>query len=85
MIIETKYGINRKVWVVIENETKGTTEVFTDEIAYITYDGETVSYYMKTVDEEFLEEDLVPIENTQELLDKIKQVDKQVIKRYKEN
>lgn len=84
MVINTKYYINQKVWVVIENEGKGTTEVFTDEVAYITYDGETVGYYLKTVGEEFLEDDLVPIENTLELLDKIKQVDEQVIKHYKE-
>lgn len=72
MTIKTKYEIGQRVWIVYEN--KGEACVYDDYIDEICI-GENGLYYMlKEACIDGKEEDIIPYEDTDKLIDKIKQI-----------
>ena len=71
MVIQTKYEIGQRVWIAYEN--KGEVCVYDDYIDEICM-GENGLYYMiKEAGIDYTEEDIVSYDDTDKLVEKIKQ------------
>lgn len=82
MTIKTKYEIGQRVWIVYEN--KGEVCVYDDYIDEICI-GENGLYYMlKEAYIDSKEEDIVLYEDTDKLIEKIKQTMEEIRKRESE-
>lgn len=82
MTIQTKYEIGQRVWIVYEN--RGEVCVYDDYIDEICI-GENGLYYMlKEACIDRAEEDIVLYENTDKLVEKIKQIMQEIRKKESE-
>lgn len=74
MNIETKYKIGEKVWVVYKSN--GEVNVYSDIIESYTISEDGVTVWLKDSScVEFLEESLILYDDTEALLEKIKELD----------
>ena len=71
MTIQTKYEIGQRVWIVYEN--KGEACVYDDYIEEIGVDDKRIYYILKNACIDRAEEDIVLYEDTDKLVDKIKE------------
>lgn len=76
MELKTKYNIGQRVWIVAENKMHKEVEVFSDTIAEIcvTEKGGLV-YILERLCDEVKEEDIIPYEDTESLLQEILDID----------
>ena len=82
MVIETKYNIGDRVWVVDEvtngEDVPYEIEVYSEEIRYISYENELI-YHVGEGCVEFREDEVIPYENLEKLAKKIKEIDDRII------
>lgn len=71
MVIQTKYEIGQRVWIVYEN--RGEVCVYDDTIAEIGVDDKRIYYILENACIDISEEDIVLYENTDKLAEKIKE------------
>lgn len=76
MFIQTKYEIEDRVWIVYEN--KGEVCVYDDYIDEICVDDNRIYYMLKETSMDIAEDDVVPYEDTDKLVEKIKQIMKEI-------
>lgn len=76
MTIKTKYEIGQRVWIVYEN--KGEVCVYDDYIDEICIGENGVYYMVKEACIDRAEEDIVLYEDTDKLVEKIKQIMKEI-------
>lgn len=76
MVIKTKYQIGQRVWVVAENEKRKEIELFSDTIVEIciTRNREIV-YILDNLCDEVKENNIIPYEDTESLLQEILDID----------
>lgn len=72
MLIQTKYEIGQRVWIVYEN--KGEVCIYDDIIAEIGIDDKRIYYILENACIDISEEYIVLYENTDKLVEKIKQI-----------
>lgn len=72
MKIQTKYEIGDKVWIIYEN--KGEACVYDDYIDEIFVNDEGINYMLREACIDGKEEDIIPYEDTDKLVEKIKQI-----------
>lgn len=72
MIIKSKYEIGDKVWIIYEN--KGEACVYDDYIDEIFVNDEGINYMLREACIDGKEEDIIPYEDTDKLVEKIKQI-----------
>ena len=72
MTIQTKYEIGQRVWIVYEN--KGEACIYDDYIEEICVNSEGIYYMLKEACIEGAEEDMILYEDTNKLVEKIKQI-----------
>lgn len=70
MKIETKYDIGQHIWALYENN--GEVCIYDDYIGWITYE-DSLIYGLKETCEEVKEEEIVLYEDTEKLVNKIKE------------
>lgn len=71
MVIKTKYEIGQHVWIVYENQ--GEACVYDDYIGWITYE-DYLLYTTKQSYADMKEEEIINFEDTDKLVDRIKQL-----------
>lgn len=71
MNIKTKFEIGQIVYVVFREDNEVWVKVFDDAIQEIVIGEDGVTYYLTKICEEFKEEDLIPINNSEALTDRI--------------
>lgn len=71
MVIKTKYEIGQHVWIVYENQ--GEACVYDDYIGWITYE-DYLLYTTKKSYANIKEEEIINFEDTDKLVDRIKQL-----------
>ena len=76
MTIQTKYEIGQRVWIAYEN--KGEVCVYDDIIAEIGVDDNRIYYILENACIDISEEDIVLYEDTDKLVEKIKQIMKEI-------
>lgn len=76
MTIKTKYEIGQKVWIVYKN--KGEVCIFDEYIEEICINNDGLYYMLKEACIDIAEEDIVLYEETDKLVEKIKQTMKDV-------
>lgn len=72
MIIKSKYEIGQRVWVVYEN--RGEACVYDDYIDEIFVNNEGINYMLREACIDGKEENIIPYEDTDKLVEKIKQI-----------
>ena len=72
MKIQTKYEIGDKVWIVYEN--RGEACIYDDIIAEIGVDDKRIYYILENACIDIGEEEIVLYEDTDKLVEKIKQI-----------
>lgn len=71
MNIKTKFEIGQIVYAVFREENEIWVKVFDDVVTEIVISEDGITYYLEKMCEEFKEEDLVPIHNSEALTDRI--------------
>lgn len=71
MVIQTKYEIGQRVWIIYESN--GEVCVYDDTIAEIGVDDKRIYYILDNACIDREEEDIVLYENTDKLVEKIKE------------
>ena len=82
MFIQTKYEIGDRVWIVYEN--KGEACVYDDYIEEICVNSDGINYMLKEACMDIAEDDVVPYEDTDKLIEKIKQIMEDIGKKESE-
>lgn len=72
MKIQTKYEIGDKVWIVYEN--RGEACVYDDYIDEIFVNDEGINYMLREACIDGKEENIIPYEDTDKLVERIKQI-----------
>ena len=72
MTIQTKYEIGQRVWIIYEN--KGEACVYDDYIDEIFVNDEGINYMLREACIDGKEENIIPYEDTDKLVEKIKQI-----------
>lgn len=72
MTIKIKYEIGQRVWIVYEN--RGEACVYDDYIDEIFVNDEGINYMLREACIDGKEEDIIPYEDTDKLVEKIKQI-----------
>lgn len=72
MTIQTKYEIGQRVWIVYEN--RGEACVYDDYIDEIFVNDEGINYMLREACIDGKEEDIILYEDTDKLVEKIKQI-----------
>lgn len=72
MTIQTKYEIGQRVWIVYEN--RGEACVYDDYIDEIFVNDEGINYMPREACIDGKEENIIPYEDTDKLVEKIKQI-----------
>ena len=72
MTIQTKYEIGQRVWIIYKN--RGEACVYDDYIEDICVNSEGIYYMLKEACIEGAEEDMILYEDTNKLVEKIKQI-----------
>lgn len=81
MTIQTKYEIGQRVWIVYENN--GEVCVYDDYTEEIGVDDKRIYYILKNACIDRAEEDIVLYEDTDKLVDKIKETMENIRKKEK--
>ena len=76
MKIETKYDIGQRIWIVYEH--KGEAHIYEDEIAEICFAKDEILYFLKKGCDEVEEKDIILYEDTESLINKIKEIMKEI-------
>lgn len=82
MKIQTKYEIGDKVWIVYEN--RGEACVYDDYIDEIFVNDEGINYMLREACIDEKEENIIPYEDTDKLVEKIKQIMEDIRKKERE-
>lgn len=82
MKIQTKYEIGDKVWIVYEN--RGEACVYDDYIDEIFVNDEGINYMLREACIDGKEENIIPYEDTDKLVEKIKQIMEDIRKKERE-
>ena len=82
MKIQTKYEIGDKVWIVYEN--RGEACVYDDYIDEIFVNDEGINYMLREACIDGKEEDIILYEDTDKLVEKIKQIMEDIRKKERE-
>ena len=82
MKIQTKYEIGDKVWIVYEN--RGEACVYDDYIDEIFVNDEGINYMLREAYIDGKEENIIPYEDTDKLVEKIKQIMEDIRKKERE-
>ena len=82
MTIQTKYEIGDKVWIVYEN--RGEACVYDDYIEEICVNNDGINYMLKEACIDGKEEDIILYEDTDKLVEKIKQIMEDIRKKESE-
>lgn len=82
MFIQTKYEIGQKVWIVYEN--RGEACVYDDYIDEIFVNDEGINYMLREACIDGKEENIIPYEDTDKLVEKIKQIMEDIRKKERE-
>ena len=82
MFIQTKYEIGDKVWIVYEN--RGEACVYDDYIDEIFVNDEGINYMLREACIDGKEEDIILYEDTDKLVEKIKQIMEDIRKKERE-
>ena len=82
MFIQTKYEIGQRVWIVYEN--KGEVCIYDDTIAEIGVDDKRIYYILENACIDIGEEGIVLYEDTDKLVEKIKEIMKDIRKKESE-
>lgn len=82
MTIQTKYEIGQRAWIVYEN--KGEVCIYDDIIAEIGVDGKRIYYILENACIDIGEEEIVLYEDTDKLVEKIKEIMKDIRKKESE-
>ena len=82
MTIQTKYEIGQRVWIVYEN--RGEACVYDDYIDEIFVNDEGINYMLREACIDGKEEDIIPYEDTDKLVEKIKQIMEDIGKKERE-
>ena len=82
MVIETKYNIGERVWVVDEvTNSKGVPyeiQVYSEVIKYVTYEDE-LFYHVGEAYEEIKEDEIIPYTDLEKLVNRIKEIDEKIM------
>ena len=79
MEIITKYNIGQKVWIILKNDNHKELEVFTDTIIEIVIGKDNKAFYFcDSLGDDIAEENIVLYEDTQLLLKKIIELEKEL-------
>ena len=81
MTIQTKYEIGQRVWIIYENN--GEVCVYDDTIAEIGVDDKRIYYILDNACIDIAEEDIILYEDTDKLVDKIKETMENIRKKEK--
>ena len=76
MTIKTKYEIGQRVWIVYEN--RGEACVYDDYIDEIFVNDEGINYMLREACIDEKEENIIPYDDTDKLVEKIKQIMKEI-------
>lgn len=71
MKLETKYEVGQHIWIIYEN--RGEVCIYDDYIGWITYEDE-LRYATKETYTEVIEEDIILYEDTDKLINRIKEL-----------
>ena len=82
MTIQTKYEIGDRVWIVYEN--RGEACVYDDYIDEIFVNDEGINYMLREACIDGKEENIIPYEDTDKLVEKIKQIMEDIRKKERE-
>lgn len=82
MTIQTKYEIGQRVWIIYEN--KGEACVYDDYIDEIFVNDEGINYMLREACIDGKEEDIILYEDTDKLVEKIKQIMEDIRKKERE-
>ena len=82
MTIKTKYEIGQRVWIVYEN--RGEACVYDDYIDEIFVNDEGINYMLREACIDGKEENIIPYEDTDKLVEKIKQIVEDIRKKERE-
>ena len=82
MVIQTKYEIGQKVWIVYEHQ--GEACVYDDIILEIGVDDKRIYYILENACIDIGEEEIVLYEDTDKLVEKIKQIMEDIRKKESE-
>lgn len=82
MKIQTKYEIGDKVWIVYEN--RGEACIYDDYIGEIFVNDEGINYMLREACIDGKEENIIPYEDTDKLVEKIKQIMEDIRKKERE-
>ena len=82
MKIQTKYEIGDKVWIVYEN--RGEACVYDDYIDEIFVNDEGINYMLREACIDGKEENIIPYEDTDKLVEKLKQIMEDIRKKERE-
>ena len=82
MTIKTKYEIGQRVWIVYEN--RGEACVYDDYIDEIFVNDEGINYMLREACIDGKEENIIPYEDTDKLVEKIKQIMEDIRKKERE-
>lgn len=77
MEIKTKYNINDKVWIVYENKKE--VGVFSDIVKGISVTESGIEMWFKDCLENISEDEIVPYEDKEALIQKIIEVDSRIV------
>ena len=83
MTIKTKYEIGQRVWIVYEN--RGEVCVYDDYIEEICVGKDGLCYMLRDYCDDVVEEDIVLYEDTDKLVEKIKQTMEDIRKKESED
>ena len=83
MVIQTKYEIGQRVWIAYEN--KGEVCVYDDYIDEICVNEYGLYYMLKESSIDAIEKNIVLYEDTDKLVEKIKQIMQEIRKKESEN
>lgn len=76
MKIETKYDVGQHIWVV--DECKKEVSVYDDYIVTIVQEIDNLYYCSKEAYNEYKEDEIIPYEDTNKLVEKIKEILKKI-------
>lgn len=82
MTIKTKYEIGQRVWIIYENQ--GEACVYDDYIDEIFVNDEGINYMLREACIDGKEENIIPYEDTDKLVEKIKQIMEDIRKKERE-
>lgn len=82
MTIKTKYEIGQRVWIIYENQ--GEACVYDDYIEEICVNNDGINYMLKEACIDGKEEDIILYEDTDKLVEKIKQIMEDIRKKESE-